>query len=360
MIDYKKKYLKYKQKYLNLQKKILSNYKLKIKGGFLKKNIKISKNGLIDTTAPYIDDTFTCKKQKNIIICKDIKTEATAIENETDIKEFVCTNRDNLTYEEFKVIKEKALAEVSNYFVIPPLNKGNNNKKLLIYTDHLWGAFIQTERILHFPGHIIQIRDIENKWFSNFIKGPVKKLKKYITTHNIEEITILGFSMGGTGALYYSKYFKDAICISINPQIINKWSDSIYSFHKTHKWDFYKNILDIPYNIRKHLATTKTKTYILVDIGENTLEYWGDNLHAGKVPKNENINIIQFDIIGHSELIQILFPKILPSININNYLINLINLKHTDLKIDKTLIENVELNSNSIENKWFIKEKKFF
>jgi hypothetical protein len=237
------------------------------------------------------------------------------------------------------------------------INISNNDyqQNVVVYFEIASGKFSGLNKIANFNGSIILIQDKNFKWYTenhDIIKTFLLNELQYKS-----QIIFTGVSMGGYGALIFSSYFDNAICISFSPQTFN-----IVDKVKSKVW--LGKV--IGKDLRNILRESKnSKKYIIVGTGEcDTNAYWGDLMMVGHVKDIKNVKILVVNQRTHGTLYYVDFT-ILSKLLLDNYKnfydnidIGLQILKDTNFYYPKKV---VVINSASIKNDIFtISEKSWY
>lgn len=115
--------------------------------------------------------------------------------------------------------------------------------------------------------------DISMAWYAGSLHIPLQKeiipriIHKLIQLTDTKRLIFAGGSAGGFASLYYSKKFKDSICITSNPQT------SIFRYHKSHVNRYLKYCFDID-----DLSIFKERPDLRPKITTNLNKYYSNNL----------------------------------------------------------------------------------
>lgn len=144
--------------------------------------------------------------------------------------------------------------------------------------------------------HIGHVMDKTKSWFNtpNIIDGITKEIDILQKKVNPKKVVFMGLSMGGFGAILFSKLCFCDVVLAFSPQIdidpkLTSWDTRYHNY-------FVKDFDFIVPHIRNHF--NKTSKYIIV-LGNNKI----DKKHIELIPKQKNINIIvNKDLKHHNPL----------------------------------------------------------
>lgn len=184
-----------------------------------------------------------------------------------------------------------------------------NNTKCLIYFSGFTEEFYPIYKLASFEGSIIICRDRDNNWYKNkqlYFKDIIDKI---IGTHKLNNITLIGQSMGGYMSLCMSIYYNNSICIAISPQTFNNKKSNIMYHSKIQENHPPEHIIDL----KKYLLENNSNSKKFIFISESECDnhytnqkekgytsYWDDHLFAEYLINIPNVYILVFPKHKHA------------------------------------------------------------